>query len=604
MGEVRTLCDLYFHNVDTLKRPDMFLWKQGGQWWERSTQSAAENVEALACGLMALGVKPGEKVVLLSEDRPEWAMADFAILTAAAVTVPIYPTLNAEETAYIANDSDAAIAIVSDQDQANKLLSQRSALPSIKRIIIMDPPPEGRGDLATWEGTLEKGRAYSAENPGIHRKTAATVKPDDLATIIYTSGTTGVPKGVMLTHSNFIENCKATLEEVDAGPSDRVLVFLPLSHSLERMADYCFFWRGCSMAYAESVEKVGENLQEVRPTLMVSVPRLYEKVYARLMEQAAHASGLKKKLIHWSVKVAQEWACATLEEGRVGAALSFKHGIADRLVYKKLREKTGGRLRLMVSGGAPLARDLGLFFFGAGLNILEGYGLSETTPVVTVNKPGAMRYGSVGKVISKVEVRTAEDGELFVRGPNVMKGYYKMPEETAEVLSDDGWFATGDIAQIDEEGFVYITDRKKELIVTAGGKNVAPQPIENAFKTNKYVSQTVLIGDKRPYIAALIVPNWANVLDYAKSQGMAEKDPAVLRDHPVVMHLFAGVLERVNSRLSRYEQVKRCRILIRELTQEAGELTPTMKVKRRVINELYARDIEELYAQPKESGGA
>ena len=604
MGEVRTLCDLYFHNVDTLKRPDMFLWKQGGQWWERSTQSAAENVEALACGLMALGVEPGDKVVLLSEDRPEWAMADFAILTAAAVTVPIYPTLNAEETAYIANNSDAAIAVVSDQDQANKILSQRSALPNIKRIIIMDPPPEGRGDLSTWEGTLEKGRAYGAETPGIHRKTAATVKPDDLATIIYTSGTTGVPKGVMLTHSNFIENCKATLEEVNAGPSDRVLVFLPLSHSLERMADYCFFWRGCSMAYAESVEMVGENLQEVRPTLMVSVPRLYEKVYARLMEQAAHASGLKKKLIHWSVKVAQEWACATLEAGSVGAGLSFKHAVADRLVYKKLREKTGGRLRLMVSGGAPLARDLGLFFFGAGLNILEGYGLSETTPVVTVNKPGAMRYGSVGKVISKVEVRTAEDGELFVRGPNVMKGYYKMPEETAEVLSDDGWFATGDIAQIDEEGFVHITDRKKELIVTAGGKNVAPQPIENAFKTNKYVSQTVLIGDKRPYIAALIVPNWANVLDYAKSQGMTEKDPAVLRDHPVVMHLFGGVLERVNSRLSRYEQVKRCRILIRELTQEAGELTPTMKVKRRVINELYERDIEELYAQPKESGGA
>ncbi len=317
------------------------------------------------------------------------------------------------------------------------------------------------------------------------------------------------------------------------------------------------------------------------------------------MEQAAHSPGLKKKLIHWSVGVAQDWARATLEGGGAGAGLSAKHRLADALVYKKLREKTGGRLRLMVSGGAPLARDLGLFFYGAGLNILEGYGLTETTPVVTVNKPGAMRYGSVGKVISGVEIRLGEDGELFVKGPNVMKGYYKMPAETKEVLSDDGWFATGDVAEVDEQGFVSITDRKKELIVTAGGKNVAPQPIENAFKLNKYVTQAVLIGDRRPYISALIVPNWANVLDYTKGHGMTEKDPAVLRDHPVVKHLFEEVLERVNARLSRYEQVKRCRILVRELTQEAGELTPTMKIKRRVIDELYTRDIEGLYAMPK-----
>lgn len=598
MGEIRTLCDLYFHNVDDLKRPDLLMWKHDGQWWERSTENVAQTVEAVSCGLLALGVKPGQKVLLLSEDRPRWAMADFAILTAGGVTVPVYATLNAEETAYIARNSEAEIAFVSNEDQANKLLKHRGELKDLKRIIIFDPPPDGgKDEFPTWDNLIEDGKAYAKATPGIHRETAARVAPEDLATLIYTSGTTGNPKGVMLTHRNFVENCRASLEVLATTPEDTALVFLPLSHSFERMVDYCYFWGGSRIAYAESTDKVAENLQEVKPTLMASVPRLYEKVYARLMEQAGHSPYLKKVLIHWSVRTASAWAEVKVGTGKVGPWLSLKHGVADALVLKKLRQKTGNNFRVMISGGAPLMRELAVFFYGAGLPILEGYGLTESTPVISVNSLDAIRFGSIGRPISNVEVRIAEDGELQARGPNIMKGYYKLPEATAEVLTEDGWLSTGDIARQDPDGFLYITDRKKELLVTAGGKNVAPQPIENKMKMNKYVTQVVLVGDKRPYIAALIVPNWTTVLDYTRSKGVKEKDPQVLKNHPTVLHLFDMVAERVNTQLSRYEQIKRYCILPSELTQEAGELTPTLKVKRRVINERYAKEIASIYSK-------
>jgi long-chain acyl-CoA synthetase len=596
MDQIKTVCDIFFHSVEDLPREDLLLAKRGGVWRRWSSEEVSEGVRALAYGLMGLGVKPGDKVVLISEDRPEWLMADYAILTVGAVTVPLYATLNAQETAYIVNDSDAQVAIVSSSEHADKLAAQRGALPRLRDVVIMDVPHGGPGSMLSWEDLLRRGWKLREDDPEVHRRRADAVVPEDVATIIYTSGTTGVPKGVMLTHRNFVENVRSGMRRLHIGPSDRALVFLPLSHSFERMLDYAYFWQGLSIAYAEGIDKVADNMGEVQPTIMAAVPRFYEKVYAKVLDQAAHAGFMKKLLVHWSISTVSEWAERKGAGRFVGPWLGLRYALAKQIVPKRLQARTGGHMRFFVSGGAPLPRHLAVFFWGAGLKICEGYGLSETTPVVTVNAEESIRFGSIGRPLDNEEVRFGEDGEIFVRGPNVMKGYYKMPEATAEVLDSEGWFATGDIGYADKDGFLYITDRKKEIIVTAGGKNIAPQPIENLLKTNKYVSQAVLIGDSRPYITALIVPNWGNVADYAKSKGVAESDPVALAENPKVCHLFQHVLERANADLSRYEQIKRCKLLPKELTQEDGELTPTLKVKRRVINQRYAQQIEELYA--------
>lgn len=604
MGEIKTLCDLYFHTIDELKRPDALMRKRAGLWEVVPTEELAETVEAVSCGLMSLGVKKGETVLLISEDRPKWLMADYAILTAGAATVPIYATLNARDTAFMANDCDAHVAIVSTEEQANKLLSQQGSLTQLRDIVIMDPPAAGPGNLLPWSELVARGRKVAEQNPGIHRKTAGAVAPSDLATLIYTSGTTGVPKGVMLTHRNFVEDCRGGFETLKIGPEDRALVFLPLSHVFERMIDYCYFWKGLSIAYAESIEKVADNMGEVRPTIAAAVPRLFEKIYARLMEQAAHSSYAKKVLIHWSVQTVSQWAELERAGKRVGLWLALQRAVADRIVPKKLRARTGGHVRFFVSGGAPLPRELAVFFYGAGIKVCEGYGLTETSPVITVNSEEDIRFGSPGRPLKNVEVRIAEDGEILTRGPHVMKGYYKLPEATAAVLSEDGWLATGDIGRLDEDGFLFITDRKKEILVTAGGKNVAPQPIEALLKKNKYVTQAVLIGDRKPFVTALLFPNWPNVIDYARGKGVDKIDPRDLCEQPVVKHLFQNVLERTNAELSPFEQVKKCKLLPRELTMEEGELTPTLKVKRRVINEKYAQLIEELYAGGEERNPA
>jgi len=601
MEEIRTLCDLYFHNADDLKRPDALMRKKQGLWEAVSTEELARNVEAISCGLVDIGLRPGDKVLLLSEDRPEWLMADFAILTAGAITVPPYATLSAKDTAYMANDCDAEVAIVSTVAQADKLLSQKASIPKLKTIVIMDPPEGGKNELLPWPDLIKRGRAHAEKNPGAHRKAASAVAPDDVATIIYTSGTTGVPKGVMLTHRNLVENCRSGLDRIHLTPEDTALVFLPLSHSFERMIDYCYFWKGQRIAYAESMNTVAENLREVRPSIAAAVPRFFEKSYARLMEQAAHSGYLKKVLIHWSVKVLSEWAEVEGGGKKVKVGLALKRAMADRVVGSALRAKMGGRLKHFISGGAPLPRELGVLFYGAGIRITEGYGLTETSPVISVNGEGRIKFGSPGKPVYNVEVRIAEDGEIIVRGPNVMKGYYKLPEQTAEVLTEDGWLSTGDIGRIDEEGYLFITDRKKELLVTAGGKKVAPQAIEALLKKNKYVEQAVLIGDRRPFITALIYPNWENVVDYAARHGVDKADPRDLCEHAAVKHLFNNVLDRTNAELSHFEQIKKCKLLPRELTQENGELTPTLKVKRRVIDQRYASLIEELYAGGEEA---
>ncbi len=594
--EIRTLCDVYFQLLDVHDRPDLLRSKVDGAWRLVSTQEFGRTARALSYGLMSMGVKPGDKVILLSENRPEWAMSDFAILTAGAADVPVYPTLNAKDASYIVNDSDAEVAIVSTPSQAAKLLSVREAMPKLRDIIVMDPLDPSQSGLLGWEEVLARGRQFSTNREDLHREIAKAVVPEDLASIVYTSGTTGVPKGAMLTHRNFVENVRGAQQVLTFGPSDLAIVFLPLSHVFERTADYCYLWAGAALAYAESIEKVGENMAEVRPTIGAAVPRFYEKVYARILEQAAHAPYLKKSLIHWCVETANEWAGVWAEGKKAGPWLSFKRKLGDIILYRKLRAKLGGRLRFFISGGAPLLKELGLFFYGTGINICEAYGLTETSPGLTGNREECPKFGSIGRRVPNVELKLAQDGELLAKGPNIMKGYYKLPEATAEVFTEDGWFMTGDIARMDEEGFVYITDRKKEILVTAGGKNVAPQPIENLLKTNKYVTQAILIGDRRPYLTALIVPNWDNLQEYAKSKHLNLTEPPQFCEHPQIMHLYGSVLARANAHLSHHEQIQKCRLLQRELSQEEGELTPTLKVKRRVITTRYADLIHSMYA--------
>jgi len=596
MAETRTLCDVFFQLMEVYGRPDLLRSKVNGTWRLITTQEFGGIVKDLSCGLMSLGVKPGDKVILLSENRPEWAMSDFAILTAGAADVPVYPTLNAKDSAYIVNDSDAEVAIVSTRSQADKLLSVREAMPKLRDIIVMDPLDPTQPGLLAWDEVLARGSEFAKNQPDLHRKTASAVVPDDLASIVYTSGTTGVPKGAMLTHRNFVENVHGAQQVLTFGPTDLAIVFLPLSHVFERTADYCYFMSGAALAYAECIDKVAENIAEVRPTVGAAVPRFYEKIYARILEQAAHSSALKKALMHWCVKTASEWANVWAEGKKAGAWLSFKHRLADIILYRKLRAKLGGRLRFFISGGAPLLKELGLFFYGMGINICEAYGLTETSPGLTGNREECPKFGSIGRRVPNVELKLAEDGELLAKGPNIMKGYYKLPEATAEVFTPDGWFMTGDIARIDEDGFVYITDRKKEILVTAGGKNVAPQPIENLLKTNKYVTQAVLIGDRRPYLTALIVPNWDNLKEYARAKGLNLADPEQFRDHPQIMHLCGNILARANANLNHHEQIQKCRLLLKELSQEDGELTPTLKVKRRVIDTRYAELIDSMYA--------
>ncbi|MCI4397924.1 MAG: long-chain fatty acid--CoA ligase [Acidobacteria bacterium] len=596
MAEILTLCDLFFHVTEDHDRPDLLKVKRDGAWQQISTREFKGVVRDLSCGLMSLGVKPGDKVVLLSEDRPEWPMAEFAILTAGAVNVALYPTLNAKDSAYIVNDSDAEIAVVSTPEQAAKLLSVKSAMPKLREVIVMDWREGIEPGCLQWEQILSRGRDFDKSQPGRHEKVARAVVPDDLASIVYTSGTTGEPKGAMLTHRNFVENARGGMQVLSFKPSDQAIVFLPLSHVYERTADYCYFWSGASLAYAESIDKVAENMGEVKPTIGAAVPRFYEKVYAKILEQAAHAPYIKKVLIHFCVRTANEWAANWAAGKRAGAWLSFKHKLGDIILYGKIRAKMGGRLRFFISGGAPLPKELGLFFFGMGIKICEAYGLTETSPGLAGNGEERPRFGSIGRCVPNVQLKIAEDGELLAKGPNIMKGYYKKPEATAEVFTKDGWFMTGDIATVDAEGYYYITDRKKEILVTAGGKNVAPQPIENMLKMNKYVSQAVLIGDRRPYITALIVPNWENLKDYAKSKGLDLKEQSQFCGHPQIMHLYGNVLARTNAQLSHHEQIKKCRLLSRELTQEDGELTPTLKVKRRVIAERYGKVIESMYA--------
>jgi long-chain acyl-CoA synthetase len=547
-------------------------------------------VEAVASALLAWGVQKGDRIGLLAENRPEWAYADLGIQGAAAITVPIYGTLPSTQIEYIVKDSEMQYLFVSNETQLKKILEICNNCPQIKKIVVFDAPSSLAANVISFQSLLEQGKEELKKNPNAVRERAAQLQPDDVFSIIYTSGTTGEPKGVMLTHKNVISNVIAVCELFTFQPTDRTLSFLPLSHIFERMAGYyTMLYAGTTIAYAENIESVPKNLGEVKPTILISVPRVYEKFYQRVMDNVAAEHGIKKSLATWALKVAAEYTEKKLSGKPVP---SFKYKIADKLVLSKVRGRLGGRLRIMLSGGAALPRQLGLFFYGLGLTILEGYGLSETSPVICVNLPHKFKFGTVGPPIPGVEVKIAEDGEILTRGPHVMKGYYKKQKATDEAITPDKWFRTGDIGEIDQDGFLRITDRKKDLIVTSGGKNIAPQFVENALKTSRYVTQIVVLGDKRKFACALIVPNLDNVKKIAAAQAIPDSE--ILKSKAVLSEIQRD-LEEHSKDLAPFERVKKIALLEKEFTIESGELTPSLKIKRNVVEKRYKEVIDSLY---------
>ena len=593
--EVRTLCDIFYRSVDTFRKAEHLRYKKDGAWRAISSDEFRRSVEELSLGLRALGIEKGDKVAILSENRPEWAYADLATLTAGAVDAPLYSTLTPQQVLYILNDSEAKAIFVSNASQAAKVSEVRSEARHLKHVIRMEEASiEGTRSLGEVRAL---GRAALEKDPQAVRTRAAEVKPEDLATLIYTSGTTGDPKGVMLLHSNLVSNVLGSLAAFSGiGVADTALSFLPLCHVFERMGGhYLLLHVGATIAYAEGVDKVPQNMLEVRPTLMLSVPRLYEKMYAKINEKVAGDPRARQKVFHWALATGREVFRHRCEKTTPGLLLRVKHKLADTLVFAKIRERTGGRLQLFVSGGAPLAREIAEFFGSAGLLILEGYGLTETSPVISVNTPMALRPGSVGKPIPGVEVKIAADGEILTRGPHVMRGYYKKPDATAEAIDKDGFFHTGDIGVLDNQGFLIITDRKKDILVTSGGKNIAPQPIENKIKTNKFFAEIVMIGNKRSYAAALVVPNFENLEKWARAKGLpyATRDELVAR--PEVAAHYKELVAELTSDLAQFEKIKKVAVLPREFSLEAGELTPTLKVKRRVVEQKYKAMIDALY---------
>jgi long-chain acyl-CoA synthetase len=586
---IATLNDIFFaaaeHNLDRA-----MLYRESGMWVPISSSEIARKVAGTARGLQELGVHKGDRVAILSENRPEWTIADFAILLLGAVTVPVYATLTPEQTAYTLRDSGATVVFVSTELQLRKVQAIL-AQTQVQKIVIMDRI-QIAGDIAVT--CLPMDQVTEQGPPVLDAQTesfARSIQSDDLATIIYTSGTTGVSKGAMLTHGNMASNILCSLLGFGIQPGDSSVSFLPLSHVTARHVDLTMLYHGVTLAYCPFMEHLPQTLLEVRPTICVSVPRVYEKIYAKT-EMSTRAFP-KHAIYRWALSVGRANKPAILA-GKTPTSATWK--LANKLVFSKLREGIGGRVRIFISGGAPLGRELAEWFATVGIRIHEGYGLTETSPVIAVNTPVSHRIGTVGKILPNLEVRIAEDGEILVRGPSVFKGYWNRPDETENAFLD-GWFKTGDIGHVDADGFLSVTDRKKELIKTSGGKFIAPQPIENSLKLNPFVATSAIIGDRRKFAFVIVSPNFALLEDWARMNDVAFASRAELIASPKVQALYEGIIEEINRNLARFEKLKRVLLVADEFTAENGALTPTMKLRRRVIEDRYRKQIDELYTQ-------
>ena len=592
-----TLPSRFLNAVDNLPNPRAQMVRRADGWESIPSQEFLRRVAGLSTAFVELGVKPGDRVGLFSANRPEWHTADFAINGAGGVTVPVYFNESPDRMTYILKHCGAKVVFVVGAPQLRKLLAVRASLPELEQIIFADGEAEAPSDSLRYETLIA---SAGATDISAYRLRASQVLPGQLASLIYTSGTTGEPKGVMLTHNNFCSNVHDVGYDFQLNPSEDVaLSFLPLAHVYGRTLDYIYIFGGAALAYVETVEAVAQALQEVRPSVTAAVPRFFEKIYARLVEQGSKTAGVKRMIFDWAMRVAEMSAEWRGSQGQANLAVTLQWKLADALVYRKIRMGMGGRLRIISSGGAPLSKDLAEFFWAVGIPIYQGYGLTETSPIVSSNYP-ANRMGSSGKPIPNVQVRTAEDGEILVKGPCVMQGYYKNPEATREVLSEEGWFSTGDIGYVDKDNYLFITDRKKDLLKTAAGKFVAPQPIENALKTSPYILNAMVVGDRRKFIVALLVPNGATVAAKAADQGIKFTSNAELAAHPWVHALIESEVKRLTAHLAQYETIKRFALLPEDFTFDNGSLTFTLKLKRRVVEQQYAGVIESLYADVAE----
>jgi long-chain acyl-CoA synthetase len=599
--EPATLAEVFLRAARVHRKPDALNFKRDGAWRSVPSRDVLDGARAVALGLHALGVRRGDRVAIISESGPEWTLTDAGCQLSGVVDVPIYPTQAPAQVSYILRDSGARALFVQHRAAFDRVAEVLGECPALEHVIFFDgADTEGAGEVSTLEQLAARGRELRAGRPELIDELSASVKPEDLATIIYTSGTTGEPKGVMLTHANLVTNLIDSAGHLAFSERDVVLSVLPLSHVFERLGMYMYLHHGMSVYYAESIDRIGDNMREVRPTVMLCVPRLFEKILARIRERAAAKGKLSANILAWSIDVAKRWARFAARRETVPPLLELQHDIADRLVYAKWREGLGGRMRLFVSGGAALPVELGYTFLGAGLPIVEGYGLTETSPVIAAGSVEENRIGTVGKPVRNVEVRIAEDGEILVRGPNVMRGYYNKPEETRAVLTEDGWFKTGDIGELDADGFLRITDRKKELFKTSGGKYLAPQVIEQCVRRSRFVNQVVLVGNGRKFPAALVVPDWQELRAYADYKGIDARTPEELCRDGRIRDLMQRQVDTQCAGLSHFERVKRVALLHRELTVAGGELTPTLKVKRRVVDEKYRDVIERIYAEAEE----
>jgi long-chain acyl-CoA synthetase len=576
-------------------RAQMF---RGPDRWEAiSSQELLRRIAGLANCLVELGVKSGDRVGLFAPNCPEWHAADFAINGSGGVTVPIYFNESPDRMTYILNHCGAQIIFIAGLRQLEKFLTVRDQLVHVQQVIVAGAGQAMPSEFLRYETLIA---TASATDIASYRQRAAQVLPGQLASLIYTSGTTGEPKGVMLTHSNFSSNVADSCKDILLYPeNDLAVSFLPLAHVYGRMLDYLYLFQGCPVAYVEVVENVAQALLEVQPTVLAAVPRFFEKIYARLMEQGSKATGIKHKIFDFAMKTARDSAAWRSGEKSASLALKMKWAAADRLVYSKIRAGTGGRLRLVLSGGAPLSKSLGGFFWAVGIPIYQGYGLTETSPVLTSNYP-RNRIGSSGQPIANVQIRIADDGEILAKGPCVMQGYFKSPEATREVLSEDGWFRTGDIGYLDKDNYLFITDRKKDLLKTAAGKFVAPQPIENILKTSPYILNAMVVGDQRKFVVALIVINPATVSSKLAEENLRFSSNAEMAAHPRTYSLIEDEVARLTAHLAQYETIKRFALLPDDFTFDSGALTFTMKLKRRVVENQFHDLIDKLYADVTE----
>ena len=597
---ITTLAAIPFYVSGRYPKPQLLRRCQPDDIEELSSQEFFDRVRDFSLGLGVLGVEHGDRVAIVSDPRPEWVVSDFAILTGGYVSVPIYPTLPAAQMRYILADSSVRVAVVADDVQAEKVISVWAELPNLLAVVVMDSDVHNQQTekgILGFDAVQDRGheRLITGDGVGrIYKEYAKGIQSDALATIIYTSGTTGEPKGVMLSHGNVMSNINDVDAVVKFDSEDEALSFLPLSHAFERTAVMLFLYKGLTVTFAESLDTIARDLQRVKPTVMTGVPRVFEKLYAKIHATVAEAPPLRQRLFHWAIGVGKATAQAQLARRKAPWFTTVQEPLADRLVLSKVRQRLGGRIRFLISGSAPLSVEVAEFLFAVGIPVLEGYGLTETAPVLTVNPEGRQKLGTVGTAIPQVTLRIADDGEILARGPNITSGYYRKQSETDEAIQN-GWFHTGDIGFLDEEGYLTITDRKKELIVTAGGKNIAPNPIEASLKRSPLISEAMLVGDRRPYIVALLLPDLDALEVRVPAVGTEGTAIAELVKLPHVEQLFGDVVEAVNEQLPRHEQVKRWAILPAEFSIATGELTPTLKLKRRVVVERWSSVIDQLY---------